>query len=55
MAGKDPIDFRIQLLERAKNNPAGKDNDYDPERYVSVLKLAGEKSPVANIKRGVAA
>lgn len=44
LAGKDPIDFRLELLERAKNNPVGKDNDYDPERYAGVLKLVKEKS-----------
>jgi isoquinoline 1-oxidoreductase beta subunit len=59
LAGKDPIDFRIELLDRAKNNPVGKDNDYDPDRYIGVLKLVREKSkwdePVSNVKRGVAA
>lgn len=59
LAGKDPIDFRLQLLERAKNNPVGKDNDYDPDRYAGVLKLVREKSnwdqPSANNNRGVAA
>jgi isoquinoline 1-oxidoreductase subunit beta len=59
LAGKDPIDFRLQLLERAKNNPVGKDNDYDPDRYAGVLKLVREKSnwsqPPANVSRGVAA
>jgi len=59
MVGKDPIDFRIELLERSKNNPVGKDNDYDPDRYAGVLKLVKEKSkwgqPAANISRGVAA
>lgn len=42
--GKDPIDFRLELFERAKTNPVGKDNDYDPERYAGVLKLVREKS-----------
>lgn len=59
LAGKDPIDFRIQLLERAKSNPVGKDNDYDADRYIGVLKLVKEKSkwdqPAANVNRGVAA
>ncbi|MCB0667327.1 MAG: xanthine dehydrogenase family protein molybdopterin-binding subunit [Saprospiraceae bacterium] len=43
-AGKDPIEFRLELLERAKNNPVGENNDYDPERYAGVLKLVREKS-----------
>ena len=59
LAGKDPIAFRLELLERAKNNPVGSDNDYDPERYAGVLKLVRDKSnwtaPQANIHRGVSA
>ncbi len=59
LMGKDPIEFRLELLERAKTNPVGKDNDYDPERYAGVLKLVREKSkwnePQANVHRGVAA
>lgn len=42
--GKDPIDFRLELLKRAKENPVGKNNDYDPDRYAGVLKLVKEKS-----------
>jgi isoquinoline 1-oxidoreductase subunit beta len=57
--GKDPIEFRLELLDRAKNNPVGKDNDYDPERYAGVLKLVREKSKwnedQANVHRGVSA
>jgi isoquinoline 1-oxidoreductase subunit beta len=59
LAGKDPIDFRLELLERSKTKPVGKDNDYDPDRYAGVLKLVREKSnwsqPPANVSRGVAA
>jgi isoquinoline 1-oxidoreductase subunit beta len=42
--GKDPIDLRLELLQRAKDKPVGKDNDYDAERYAGVLRLAREKS-----------
>jgi isoquinoline 1-oxidoreductase beta subunit len=42
--GKDPIDFRLELLKRAKENPIGKNNDYDADRYAGVLKLVKEKS-----------
>ena len=42
--GKDPIDFRLELLKRAKENPVGKNNDYDADRYAGVLKLVQEKS-----------
>ena len=59
LAGKDPIAFRLELLERAKKNPVGKNNDYDPDRYAGVLKLVQEKSnwPASkpNVHRGVAA
>jgi isoquinoline 1-oxidoreductase subunit beta len=44
LAGKDPIDFRLELLERAKTNPIGERNDYEPDRYAGVLKLVREKS-----------
>jgi isoquinoline 1-oxidoreductase subunit beta len=58
-AGKDPIEFRLQLLERAKTNPVGKDNDYDPDRYAGVLKLVRDKSnwkgAGQGVPRGVAA
>jgi isoquinoline 1-oxidoreductase subunit beta len=58
--GKDPIDLRLELLQRAKTNPVGKTNDYDADRYAGVLKLVREKSDwdnAANKKknRGVAA
>jgi isoquinoline 1-oxidoreductase beta subunit len=57
--GKDPIDFRLELLERAKDNPVGERNDYDPERYAGVLKLVREKSGwdsnSGNAHRGVSA
>jgi isoquinoline 1-oxidoreductase subunit beta len=60
LAGKDPIEFRLELLNRAKTNPVGKDNDYDPDRYAGVLKLVREKSKwnepqTANVHRGVSA
>jgi CO/xanthine dehydrogenase Mo-binding subunit len=43
-AGKDPIEFRLELLKRAKENPVGKRNDYDAARYAGVLELVREKS-----------
>ncbi len=58
-AGKDPIDFRLELFERSISNPVGEDNDYDPERYAGVLKLVKEKSgwgtDMPGVYRGVAA
>src|SRR5678809_793855 len=53
LAGKDPIAFRLELLERAKTNPVGEKNDYDPERYAGVLKLVREKSNWPTSKPGV--
>ena len=60
LMGKDPIDFRLELLKRAKENPVGKNNDYDADRYAGVLKLVKEKSGWNNpenkkYSRGVAA
>jgi CO/xanthine dehydrogenase Mo-binding subunit len=59
LAGKDPIDFRLELFERAKNNPVGEEHDYDAERYAGVLKLVKEKAnwgtDMPGIHRGVAA
>jgi isoquinoline 1-oxidoreductase beta subunit len=60
VAGKDPIDFRLELLDRAiKNPPEGVTNDYDPVRYAGVLKLVKEKSnwgdETLNVSRGVSA
>ncbi len=56
---KDPIDFRLELLQKAKVNPVGKENDYDPERLAGVLKLVREKSnwgqQAEGIHRGVSA
>ena len=57
--GKDPIQFRLDLLKRAKENPVGNRNDYDAARYAGVLELVREKSGWNNgangISRGVAA
>jgi isoquinoline 1-oxidoreductase beta subunit len=58
--GKDPIDYRIELLKRAKANPVGSSNEYDADRYIGVLELVKEKSDWTNsknknVKRGVAA
>ena len=42
-AGKDPIQFRLALLEKARKSPAG-DVKYDIDRMIGVIKLAAEKS-----------
>lgn len=43
-AGKDPIQFRLDLLKRAAENPVGDRNDYDAERYAAVLELVRDQS-----------
>ena len=43
-AGKDPIEFRLDLLKKAQENPVGETNDYDAGRYAGVLELVREKS-----------
>jgi isoquinoline 1-oxidoreductase beta subunit len=57
---KDPIEMRLELLQRAKTNPVGKNNDYDADRYAGVLQLVREKSgwsgkPKSKTYRGVSA
>ena len=42
--GNDPIQFRLDLLKRAQDNPVGETNDYDAARYAGVLELVREKS-----------
>jgi len=57
--GKDPIQFRLDMLKRAENDPVGEDNDYDAARYAGVLKLVRDKAGWDNsspaLNRGVAA
>lgn len=58
--GKDPIEFRLELLQRAKEKPVGRNNEYDADRYAGVLKLAREKCgwnkpENAKYSRGIAA
>ncbi|PKP29419.1 MAG: isoquinoline 1-oxidoreductase [Bacteroidetes bacterium HGW-Bacteroidetes-18] len=57
--GKDPIDFRLELLDKAIKKPVGERNDYDAVRYANVIKLVKEKSnwgdPSIKTPRGFAA
>ena len=59
LMGKDPIELRLELLQRAQTKPVGAENDYDAARYAGVLKLVRDKSgwasPPAKVHRGVAA
>lgn len=58
-AGKDPIEFRLSLLDRASKNPVGENNDYEADRYAGVLKLVKDKSnwggESTGLSRGVSA
>ncbi|MFK7848238.1 MAG: molybdopterin cofactor-binding domain-containing protein [Rhodothermales bacterium] len=58
-AGKDPIDFRLALFDRAMNDPVGEQNDYDASRYAGVLRLIKEKAnwdtETPGVYRGVSA
>ncbi|MCX6319756.1 MAG: molybdopterin-dependent oxidoreductase [Bacteroidetes bacterium] len=52
--GKDPIEMRLELFEKAKSKPVGKDNDYNADRYAGVLKLVKEKSEWGKTEPGIA-
>ncbi len=58
-AGKDPIEFRLELLDKAIKNPVGENNDYDAERYAGVLKMVRDKcdwsNTSTNVSRGASA
>ncbi len=58
-AGKDPIDFRLELFERAISDPVGDEYDYDAQRYAGVLRLvrreSGWDTPAPGVFRGVSA
>lgn len=58
-AGKDPIEFRLELFDQAMRSPVGEDNDYDAARFAGVLRLLREKcdwdTPVPGVYRGVSA
>jgi len=58
-AGKDPIAFRLELLDRVRKHPVGQNNDYEVDRYAGVLELVKSKSnwgeEIPNVYRGVSA
>ena len=41
---QDPIEFRIELLNRVLDKPIGSNLNYEPKRFVDVLKLVRDKS-----------
>lgn len=50
--GKDPVDLRIELLDKAINNPVGEIAG-DPKRYKAAVELARDKSNWGKAKDGV--
>ena len=42
-AGKDPIQFRLGLFERARKNPVGK-LSYEPDRFIAAINMVAEKA-----------
>lgn len=50
--GKDPVQFRLDLFNRAKENPVG-ELQYDVDKSIGVIKLAAEKSGWGNSPEGV--
>ncbi|MEP1086778.1 MAG: molybdopterin cofactor-binding domain-containing protein, partial [Algoriphagus sp.] len=54
-AQKDPVQFRLELMEKAKANPVGGELRYDVDRMIGVTKTAAEKSNWGknpNVKQG---
>jgi isoquinoline 1-oxidoreductase subunit beta len=52
--GKDPVEFRLELLQNAKTNPVGQ-LGYDVDRMIGVVKTAAEKGNWGkdpNVKQG---
>ncbi|MCB0637213.1 MAG: xanthine dehydrogenase family protein molybdopterin-binding subunit, partial [Lewinella sp.] len=56
--GKDPVRLRLDLLQQAIDNPVG-EVQYEPKRFMEVIRLAADKSewstPKAGVHRGFAA
>ena len=50
---QDPVQFRLDLFQKAKDNPVGDEHNYDTDKFVAVIKLAAEKSKWGVKKDGV--
>jgi isoquinoline 1-oxidoreductase beta subunit len=48
---KDPIQFRLNLLEQAKSNPVG-NITYEPDRFIETIKMVADKAKWGK-KKGV--
>ncbi|MFN4145662.1 MAG: molybdopterin cofactor-binding domain-containing protein [Runella sp.] len=51
-AGKDPLQMRLELFDKAEKNPVGK-LTYEPARFREVCKLVAEKAGWGKKKKGV--
>ena len=51
-AGKDPIQFRLELLEKVKTNPVGKIT-YEPNRFIEAIKMVAEKANWGKQRKGI--
>ncbi|MFN3849417.1 MAG: molybdopterin cofactor-binding domain-containing protein [Spirosomataceae bacterium] len=51
-AGKDPVQFRLDLLKRVKEKPVG-NITYEPDRFEEVIKVAAERAKWGKAKKGV--
>lgn len=51
-AGKDPIKFRLELLDKAKKNPVGK-LTYEPERFEKVINTVAERAKWGKVSKNV--
>jgi isoquinoline 1-oxidoreductase subunit beta len=51
-AGKDPIQFRLQLLEKAISKPVGKIT-YEPKRFQEVIKTVAERAKWSKPAKGI--
>jgi len=49
----DPVQMRIDLLEQAKAGGNVPEGNYDPDRFIGVIKLAAEKGKWSEKKEGI--
>lgn len=49
---KDPVQFRLEMFEKAKSQPVGRVG-YDPDKYKSVVELVAKMSDWGNTPAGV--
>jgi isoquinoline 1-oxidoreductase subunit beta len=51
-AGKDPIQFRLELLKKVKEKPVG-NITYEPERFEEVIKTVAERAKWTKAPKGI--